>query len=105
MITAPMVIEQGSLAIPSNATVTLNGILEVDGLGLVSRWPRQPFWISAGISWEAPANADQFTPLGTIVFTSNAGINAPPQESRPCRPTSAPFKRVLSTILLMGRSV
>ncbi|MDE2507323.1 MAG: PPC domain-containing protein, partial [Planctomycetota bacterium] len=69
-------IEQGSLALPDNATIDLKGALALNGLGLLVMTPTSTLNITGNLSGTT-TNADRFAPLGTVVFNGGGGASNP----------------------------
>ena len=78
-INTPTLIEQGSLSIPSNASVNLNGSLDLDGFGFLTLAPTATLNITGGLAGNT-TNTGLFSPLGTVNFDSNSGFSNPPQQ-------------------------
>ncbi len=78
-ITTPNLIELGGLTIPSNATVNLNGSLEIDGLGFLSIAPTATLNVSGTLNGNT-TNTSLFAPQGTVNFDSNNGLGSAPQQ-------------------------
>ena len=78
-ITTPTLIEQGGLTIPKNATVNIQGALEIDGSGFLSLDPTATLNVSGNLSGNT-TNTSLFAPQGTVNFDSNNGLGSAPQQ-------------------------
>jgi RHS repeat-associated protein len=72
-------INQGNLSVQSNATLNIQGGLSLDGSGVLTTSRASTLAITGDLLGTTQ-NADDCTPLGTVLLTSGTGTSKPPQQ-------------------------